>query len=87
MIKDSPSGMPGRYGKKRLEQGGFCLCDRGCFMSIILLGHAIISRILEANGYRVGIISQPDWKNKKSIDVFGRPRLGFLISGEIWILW
>lgn len=44
-------------------------------------GHAIISRILEANGYRVGIISQPDWKNKKSIDVFGRPRLGFLISG------
>ena len=44
-------------------------------------GHAIISRVLEANNYRVGIISQPDWKNKKSIDVFGRPRLGFLISG------
>lgn len=44
-------------------------------------GHAIISRILEANNYRVGIISQPDWKNKKSIDVFGKPRLGFLISG------
>ncbi len=44
-------------------------------------GHAIISRILEAHGYRVGIISQPDWKDKKSIDVFGKPRLGFLISG------
>ena len=44
-------------------------------------GPAIISRILEANNYRVGIISQPDWKNKKSIDVFGKPRLGFLISG------
>ena len=44
-------------------------------------GPAIISRILEANNYRVGIISQPDWKNKKSIDGFGRPRLGFLISG------
>ncbi len=44
-------------------------------------GHAIISRILEANNYRVGIISQPDWKNKKSIDVFGRPRLGFIITG------
>lgn len=43
-------------------------------------GHAIISRILEANNYRVGIISQPNWKNKKSIDVFGKPRLGFLIS-------
>ena len=44
-------------------------------------GHAIISRVLEHNGYSVGIISQPDWKNPKSIDVFGRPRLGFLVSG------
>ncbi len=42
-------------------------------------GHAIISRVLEANGYRVGIISQPDWKDKESINVFGRPRLGFLV--------
>lgn len=42
-------------------------------------GHAIISRVLEANGYRVGIISQPDWKNKDSINVFGKPRLGFLV--------
>ena len=37
-------------------------------------GHAIISRILENHGYSVGIISQPDWKNPKSIDVYGRPR-------------
>ena len=44
-------------------------------------GHAIISRTLERNGYTVGIISQPDWKNPKSIDVFGRPRLGFLVTG------
>ncbi len=44
-------------------------------------GPAIISRVLEANGYKVGIISQPDWKNDESIDVFGRPRLGFLVSG------
>ena len=44
-------------------------------------GHAIISRVLENAGYTVGIISQPDWKNKNSIDVFGRPRLGFLVSG------
>ena len=44
-------------------------------------GHAIISRILESHGYSVGIISQPDWKNPKSIDIFGRPRLGFLVSG------
>ena len=43
-------------------------------------GHAIISRILENHGYSVVIISQPDWRSPKSIDVFGRPRLGFLVS-------
>ena len=44
-------------------------------------GQAIISRILEANGYRVGIISQPDWKDNTSIMEYGEPKLGFLISG------
>ena len=44
-------------------------------------GHAIISRVLESHGYSVGIISQPDWKDPKSIDILGRPRLGFLVSG------
>lgn len=44
-------------------------------------GHAIISRLLEAHGYKVGIISQPDWKDKKSIAILGEPRLGFLVSG------
>ena len=43
-------------------------------------GHAIISRVLEAHGYSVGIISQPDWKDDSSIAILGKPRLGFLIS-------
>lgn len=43
-------------------------------------GTAIISRLLESCGYKVGIISQPDWKKKESIQVFGEPRLGFLVS-------
>ncbi len=43
-------------------------------------GHAIISRVLENAGYSVGIISQPDWKNPQSVQVLGRPRLGFLVS-------
>lgn len=43
-------------------------------------GHAIISRILELHGYRVGIISQPDWKNKDSVTILGEPRLGFLVT-------
>lgn len=44
-------------------------------------GTAIISRVLEAHGYKVGIIAQPDWKSRESIQVLGRPRLGFLVSG------
>jgi uncharacterized radical SAM protein YgiQ len=44
-------------------------------------GHAIISRLLEAHGYKVGIISQPDWRDRASIQVLGEPRLGFLVSG------
>ena len=43
-------------------------------------GPAIISRVLEAHGYRVGIIAQPDYHNEKSITVLGEPRLGFLVS-------
>ncbi len=44
-------------------------------------GHAIISRILESHGYSIGIISQPDWKNKESISILGKPKLGFLVMG------
>ena len=39
-------------------------------------GHAIISRLLEAHGYSVGIISQPDWRDKESVCIFGEPRGG-----------
>ena len=43
-------------------------------------GTAIISRVLESHGYKVGIIAQPDWKDDKSITILGKPRLGFLVS-------
>lgn len=43
-------------------------------------GTAIISRVLESYGYRVGIIAQPDWKDSGSITILGKPRLGFLVS-------
>ena len=43
-------------------------------------GMAIITRILEANHYKVGVICQPDWHDPASITVLGRPRLGFLVS-------
>ena len=44
-------------------------------------GHAIISRVLEDAGYKVGIISQPDWKDPASILALGEPRLAFLVMG------
>ena len=47
-------------------------------------GVSIISRVLEAKGYKVGIISQPDWKNNQAFKIFGRPKLGFFVtSGNI----
>ncbi len=44
-------------------------------------GVAIISRVLEAEGFRVAIISQPDYKSTEDFKRFGRPRLGFLVTG------
>ncbi|WP_087881579.1 YgiQ family radical SAM protein [Arabiibacter massiliensis] len=43
-------------------------------------GAAIITRLLEAHGYRVGVIAQPDWNDPESVAVFGEPRLAFLVS-------
>ncbi len=43
-------------------------------------GHAIISRVLEDNGYKVGIISLPNWRNTDDFLKLGKPRLGVLIS-------
>lgn len=63
------------------EQCDFVYVIGDAYVDHPSFGHAIISRVLERHGYSVGIISQPDWKNPKSIDVFGRPRLGFLVTG------
>ena len=69
-----------------MERRGWEQCD---FVYVIgdayvdhpTFGHAIISRVLEDAGYKVGIISQPDWKNPNSIRALGEPRLGFLVMG------
>ena len=44
-------------------------------------GVAIISRVLEAAGFRVAILAQPDYKSTADFKKFGRPRLGFLVTG------
>ncbi len=43
-------------------------------------GAAIITRVLEAEGFRVAVLSQPDYKSCDCFREFGRPRLGFLVS-------
>ena len=72
--------------RKDMEERGWTQVDFAYVIADAYVDHssfgpAIISRVLESRGYKVGIISQPDWKNPDSIDVFGRPRLGFFISG------
>ena len=44
-------------------------------------GVSIISRVLEAEGFRVAILSQPDFRSCDEFKRFGRPRLGFLVTG------
>lgn len=46
-------------------------------------GHAIISRVLEAEGYRVAMLPQPDWRDASAFTRFGKPKLGFLVSGGV----
>lgn len=63
------------------EQPDFVFITGDAYVDHPSFGPAIISRVLEAHGYKICMIPQPDWKDDKSIDVFGRPRLGFLVSG------
>lgn len=62
------------------EQPDFVFVIGDAYVDHSSFGPAIISRVLERYGYKVCIISQPDWKDPKSITTFGQPRLGFLVS-------
>ena len=66
--------------ERGIEQFDFVYVIGDAYVDHSSFGPAIISRVLEAHGYSVGIISQPDWKDENSISIFGEPRLGFLVS-------
>lgn len=66
--------------ERNIEQLDFVYVIGDAYVDHPSFGHAIISRVLEANGYTVGIISQPDWKNENSIQILGEPKLGFLVT-------
>ena len=71
--------------REEIAQRGW---DRPDFLYIIgdayvdhpSFGPAIISRVLEDAGFRIAILSQPDWRNKDDFLKLGRPRLGVLVS-------
>ena len=63
-----------------IEQLDFVYVCGDAYVDHPSFGHAIIARLLQAHGYTVGIISQPDWKDDESISILGVPRLGFLVS-------
>ncbi len=62
------------------EQPDFVYVTGDAYVDHPSFGTAIISRLLEREGYKVAILAQPDWKDPGSVEEFGEPRLGFLVS-------
>ena len=62
------------------EQCDFVYVSGDAYVDHPSFGTAIIARLLEAHGYKVGIIAQPDWRDPASVTRLGEPRLGFLVS-------
>lgn len=70
--------------KRGWEYVDFVLISGDAYVDHPSFGTAIIGRILESRGYKVGIIAQPSWKDASDFKKLGKPRLGFLItSGNI----
>ncbi len=61
----------------------FILITGDAYVDHPSFGAAIISRMLESNGYKVCILAQPDYKNVNEFKKFGKPRLGFLITSGV----
>ncbi len=66
--------------EKGIEQFDVICITGDAYVDHPSFGIAIISRLIEAEGFSVGIISQPDWHTQKDITALGKPRLGFFIT-------
>lgn len=71
--------------KKDMEERGWEVCDfiivtGDAYIDHHSFGTAVISRVLENAGYKVGIISQPNWNKIDDFKKLGRPRLAFLVN-------
>ena len=67
--------------KRGWDELDFIIVTADAYIDHHSFGTAIISRVLEKAGYKVGIIAQPDWKDTKDFMKLGKPRLGFLVNG------
>ena len=70
----------GDMEKRGWDELDFLYISGDAYVDHPSFGHAIIMRVLEAAGYRVGIIAQPNWQGTKDFKRLGRPRLGVLVS-------
>ena len=66
--------------KRGWEQLDFLYISGDAYVDHPSFGHAIITRVLESKGYKVGIIAQPDWRSVDDFKRLGKPKLGILIS-------
>ena len=63
------------------EQVDFVLVTGDAYIDHPSFGAAIIARVLEAMGFLVAILPQPNWQKPDEFQQFGKPKLGFLITG------
>lgn len=66
--------------RRKIEQFDFIYICGDAYVDHPSFGHAIITRILDSLGYKVGIIPQPDWRYKESFMILGKPKYAFLVS-------
>ncbi|MBP7997601.1 MAG: YgiQ family radical SAM protein, partial [Thiopseudomonas sp.] len=71
--------------REEMDQLGWDSCDviivtGDAYVDHPSFGMAVIGRVLEAQGFRVGIISQPDWRNKDDFMQLGEPNLFFGVA-------
>lgn len=63
------------------EQLDFLFISGDAYVDHPSFGPAVICRVLEAQGYKVALLCQPDWSQAENLAALGKPRLGVLISG------
>jgi uncharacterized radical SAM protein YgiQ len=66
--------------KRGWEELDFILVSGDAYLDHPSFGTAIIARVLEDAGFKVGIIAQPDWKSTADFKKLGKPKYGFLVS-------